>query len=190
MGALRGVKRDAWEGGHRVPFVARWPGRIPAGAVSGETICHVDLMATLAALLQAELPPGAGVDSVDVLPALLGTKRDRPLREATVLHSGQGKFALRRGDWVLILAPTGDDNGRQGEPEWFRRDRGYAAHDQPGELYDLASDPAQKNNLYASRPDLVAELAALLERLVAGGRSTPGPRQANDATVAWDRRRR
>ena len=96
MGTLRGTKRDAWEGGHRVPFIARWPGKIPAGTTCDETICHVDLMATLAALLDVKLPADAGVDSVNILPALLGEKRKAPLREATVHHSGQGKFAIRR----------------------------------------------------------------------------------------------
>ncbi len=98
MGTLRGAKRDAWEGGHRVPFIARWPGKIAAGSTSNETICHVDLMATLAAKLDVKLPADAGVDSVNILPALLGEKRNAPLREATVHHSGQGKFAIRRGD--------------------------------------------------------------------------------------------
>jgi len=73
-------------------------------------------MATLAALLDIKLPADAGVDSVNILPALLGENRNAPLREATVHHSAQGKFAIRRGDWVLIYAPTGDDNRTQGEP--------------------------------------------------------------------------
>jgi arylsulfatase A-like enzyme len=190
MGAWRGAKRDAWEGGHRVPFLARWPGRIPAGAVSAETICHVDLMATVAAMLNVSLPEAAGVDSVNILPALLGEKRGSPLREATVHHSAQGKFAIRRGDWVLILAPSGDDNGRKGEPDWLRKERGYASAAAPGELYDLTADPSQKTNLYLSRQEKVKELAELMERYVADGRSTPGPKQANDVPIEWDRRRR
>ncbi len=99
MGPLRGTKRDAWEGGHRVPFIARWPGQIKAGTTCAETVCHVDLMATLAAVLNVQLAADAGVDSVSVLPALLGEKRAAPLREATVHHSAQGKFAVRKGDW-------------------------------------------------------------------------------------------
>jgi arylsulfatase A len=188
MGTLRGAKRDAWEGGHRVPFVARWPGRIKAGTTSAEVICHVDLMATLAAVLDVKLPADAGVDSVNVLPALLGEKRGAPLREATVHHSAQGKFAVRRGDWVLILTPTGDDNGKRGEPAWFRADRGYAPHAEAGELYYLAADPGQKTNLYAANPDKVTELTALMGRYVADGRSTPGPKQTNDVDVVWDKR--
>lgn len=188
MGALRGAKRDAWEGGHRVPFIARWPGTVPAGSTSDETVCHVDLMATLAALVGAKLPADAGVDSVDILPALLGEKRKAPLREATVHHSGQGKFAIRRGDWVLIFAPTGDDNRKQGEPAWFQKDRGYESHAEAGELFNLAKDPTQKQNLYAAETTKVNELAALMERYVREGRSTPGPKQKNDVEITWDQR--
>ena len=190
MGTLRGTKRDAWEGGHRVPFIARWPGKIRAGGTCDETVCHVDLMATLAALLNVELPADAGVDSVNMLPALLGEKRRAPLREATVLHSGQGKFAIRRGDWVLILAPTGDDNRKHGEPAWFRKDRGYESHGEAGELFDLATDPTQKKNLYATESARVKQMAALMGRYVTEGRSTPGPRQKNDVEIAWDKRAR
>jgi arylsulfatase A-like enzyme len=188
MGALRGAKRDAWEGGHRVPFIVRWPGKIKAGGVCDETICHVDLMATLAALLDVKLPVDAGVDSVNVLPALLGEKRSAPLREATVHHSAQGKFAIRRRDRVLILAPTGDDNRKQGEPAWFQKDRGYAPHTEAGELFDLAADPTQKKNLYPTETAKVTELAALMERYVTEGRSTPGPKQKNDVEIIWDKR--
>ena len=188
MGALRGTKRDAWEGGHRVPFIARWPGKIPAGATCDETICHVDLMATLAALLNVKLPADAGVDSVNILPALLGERRKAALREATIHHSAQGKFAIRRGDWVLILAPTGDDNAKKGEPAWFRKDRGYTSHSEAGELFNLAKDPTQKDNRYMAEPDRVKELATLMERYVTEGRSTPGPKQTNDVDVTWDKR--
>ncbi len=188
MGPLRGAKRDAWEGGHRVPFLARWPGKVRAGTSCAETVCHVDLMATLAALLDIKLPADAGVDSVNILPALLGEGRKTPLREATVHHSGQGKFAIRRGDWVLILAPTGDDNRDRGEPAWFRKDRGHTAHSDAGELFNLATDPGQKTNRYATEATKVNELAALLERYVTEGRSTAGPKQKNDVEVTWDRR--
>jgi arylsulfatase A len=189
MGTLRGAKRDAWEGGHRVPFVARWPGIIAAGVSCDETVCHVDLMATLAALLQVKLPSDAGVDSVNILPALRGENRSQPLREATVHHSAQGKFAIRKDDWVLILAPTGDDNAKKGEPEWFRKDRAYITHIEAGELYNLAKDPTQKDNLYAAEAAKVRELAELMEKYVIDGRSTPGARQKNDVNINWDKRK-
>lgn len=188
MGELRGAKRDSWEGGHRVPFLARWPAKISANTTSSETICHVDLMATLAAILNVKLPETAGVDSVNILPALLGEKRNTPLREATVHHSAQGKFAIRQGDWVLIFARTGDDNGKQGEPNWFRKQRGYQPHTEPGELINLAKDPTQKENRYASEPNKVKELSTLMQRYIEEGRSTPGPKQKNDVEITWDRR--
>jgi len=188
LGTFRGVKRDSWEGGHRVPFIARWPGKIQAASICEQTICHVDLMATLAALLRIKLAADAGVDSVNILPALFGENRSSPLREATVHHSAQGKFAIRRGDWVLILAPTGDDNRKQGEPAWFQKDRGYEPHSEVGELFNLASDPMQKQNRYATESAKVKELAKLMEHYVTEGRSTPGPKQKNDLEITWDNR--
>ena len=103
-------------------------------------------------------------------------------------HSGQGTFAVRRGDWVLILAPSGDDNGKKGEPVWFQKDRGYESHTEAGELFNLATDPTQKKNLYATETAKVKDVAALMERYVTEGRSTPGPKQKNDVEVIWDKR--
>jgi arylsulfatase A-like enzyme len=184
MGPLRGAKRDAWEGGHRVPFLARWPGKIAPGSVSDQTIAHVDLMATMAAVLGVKLPDDAGEDSVSILPVLLGTKTDGPIREATVHHSASGKFAIRKGDWVLIDAPTGDDNRKRGEPEWFKQQRGYTAHNQPGELFDLRQDLSERRNQYAEHPEIVRALRDLLEKYIRDGRSTPGAPQRNDVPIA------
>jgi len=177
MDGLRGVKRDAWEGGHRVPFIARWPGKTKPGATSDEIICHVDFMATCAALVGEKLPDNAGEDSYSILPALLGEKLNGPIRKATVLHSISGKFALRQGDWVLIDAPSGDDNR---EPDWFKQERGYTAHTQPGELYNLREDLTERRNLYGERPEIVQRLKALLEKYKSEGRSTPGAPQKNE----------
>lgn len=185
MGPFRGAKRDAWEGGHRVPFLARWPGKIKPGSVTAEPVCHVDFMATVAAILQAKLPADAGVDSYNMLPILMGQHRDQPLRPATIHHSANGKFAIRQGHWVLILAPTGADNT---EPAWYMKDRGYQSHQQPGELYDIKSDPGQRQNLYSAEPEKVRELAALVQKYVVEGRSTPGPKQVNDVEIKWDKR--
>jgi arylsulfatase A-like enzyme len=182
MDGLRGVKRDIWEGGHRVPFLARWPSHIPPGATSAETICHVDLLATCVALLGAKLPPNAGEDSCNILPALQGKKLKQPIREATVLHGGNGKFALRQGDWVLIDAPSGDGNSgknRPGEPDGFKQERGYTKNEFPGELYNLREDLAERRNLYGEQPEVVRRLKALLEKYKAQGRSTPGPPMKN-----------
>jgi arylsulfatase A len=182
MDGLRGVKRDIWEGGHRVAFLARWPSHIPAGATSSETICHVDLLATCGAILGKKLPADAGEDSYNILPALLGKKLERPIREATVLHAGNGNFAIRQGDWVLIDARSGNSNGgrnRPGEPAWFKEERGYTKNEFPGELYNLRGDLTQRRNLYGENPEVVQRLKALLEKYQAQGRSTPGPPMKN-----------
>lgn len=185
MGELRGAKRDAWEGGHRVPFIARWPAHIKPDTVCDELICHTDLMATVAEILGTKLPPEAGVDSFNILPLLSGAKASPSPRGAVVHHKGSGKFGIRKGSWVLILAPTGDDNGKSGEPAWFREQRGYHLHNQPGELFNLAENRAEANNVYAAHPDKVKELTELLARYIAEGRSTPGPAQANDVEIKW-----
>ena len=170
MGELRGVKRDAWEGGHRVPWVARWPGRINANSSSSEVICQTDIMATVAAVVGHRLPADAGEDSYNILPALLGEKLAKPIREATVHHSMNGDFAIRQGPWVFIDHPTGDNNQ---EPEWFKKERGYVPHTYPGELYDLRTDLQERTNLYAERPEIVHALKELLEQYKREGRSAP-----------------
>ncbi len=182
-GELRGAKRDAWEGGHRVPFIARLPSRIKAGSISDEVICHVDFMRTVAAILEAKVPDNAAEDSVNLLPVLLGEHLDAPIREATVHHSARGKFAIRQGDWVLIDAPSGDDNGANGEPLWLKKERGYNSHEYPGELFNVRDDLAQRHNMWAEKPELVSKLQSLLKKYIAEGRSTPGASQANDVEI-------
>jgi arylsulfatase A len=183
MGPLRGVKQDTWEGGHRVPFIACWPAHIPAGAVSTEVVCHSDLMATAAAIVDTKLPANAGEDSYNILPTLGGETIERPLREATVHHSGNGSLAIRQGQWVFIDAKSG---GAREEPEWFRRERGYsgAINPFPGVLYDLSQDLAERRNLYNEHPEVVKRLKALLEKYQRDGRSTPGPTQPDEMRVS------
>ncbi|WP_425619173.1 arylsulfatase [Anatilimnocola sp. NA78] len=190
MGTLRGAKRDVWEGGHRIPFLARWPGKIKPGSSCAETICHVDLMATLAALLDVQLPDAAGVDSYNLLPTFLGQRLTKPIREATVHHSFSGKFAIRKGDWVLIVATTGDDNGKLGEPDWLKNARGYAPHNQMTELFDLREDLSERDNVAAEHPEVVTEMMELLRKYIAEGRSTPGEKQSNDVPVSFDKSKR
>ena len=181
MGDLRGVKRDSWEGGHRVPFIVRWPGRVNPGTTCFETICHTDLMATCAAIVEARLPDDAGEDSYNILPALLGENNGRSIREATVMHSANGMFAIRQGDWVFIRAITGE--AMKIEPEWFKQKRGYQPHGYPGELYNLSEDPAECKNLYGEHPEIVQCLNALLQKYIDNGRSTPGKPQRNDLSI-------
>ena len=170
MGTLRGLKRDVWEGGHRVPFVARWPERIPGGHVQDEVLCLTDLMATIAAIVDYRLPEDAAEDSYDLSAALLGQEFASPVREATVHHGSKGWFGIRQGDWVLVDHPTGDSNR---EPEWFRRQRLVDAHDQPVELFNLRQDPMQRRNLAAGNSELVGSLQRLLRRYIEEGRSVP-----------------
>jgi arylsulfatase A-like enzyme len=174
---FRGYKADIWEGGHRVPFICRWPAKVKPGSASAQAICLTDLMATCAELLGEALPPDAGEDSVSFLPALLGADKG-PLREAVVHHSISGAFALRQGPWKLELCPG---SGGWSEP------RDPAALSQglpPAQLYNLASEAAEQRNLAAEEPAVVERLTRLLERYVAEGRSTPGPAQTNDVQVS------
>jgi len=186
MGELRGAKRDIWEGGHRVPFIVRWPGKVPANTVSDETMCHVDFMATVAKIVGTKLPDNAAEDSFNVLPPLLGQNATGPAREATVHHAASGKFAIRKDDWVLIDAPSGDDNRAKGEPDWLKKERGYAPHKQPGELFNVREDLSERHNYYAELPDKVKELKDLLERYKKNGRSTPGKPQKNDVPISGE----
>ena len=171
MGIFRGVKRDLWEGGHRVPFIVRWSGKVQPNSTSDQTIAHSDLMATFAAILKVPLPNDAAEDSVDFSPAFRGEKVKR---EGLVHGSGSGKLALRQGDWVLIAAPTGEDNTKAfREPEWYRKERGYSAHQQPYELFNLREDPTQKTNRYAQEMERGKAMLAVLERFQSEGRSVP-----------------
>lgn len=102
---------------------------------------------------------------------------------ATVHHSARGKFAIRRGDWILIDAPRGDDNGVHGEPQWFKDERGYTEHVHPGELFNLREDSSQRDNRYSEKPELVLELKSLLKKYQQEGRSIPGAPQKNDIEI-------
>ena len=165
-GDLRGYKSHTWEGGHRITFIARWPGEIPPGTVSAEPICLSDLMATCAAIVGAELPEDAGPDSYNVLPALLGEPLAGPIREAVLSHSVNGVFTIRQGPWKLIV--ENQDSGGWVPPKGTGPTPGG-----PGQLYNLDDDPAEQNNLFDDRPEIIAPLVALLERYKQQGHSAP-----------------
>lgn len=175
-GAFRGYKADIWEGGHRVPFFVRWPGKVKAGSQSAQLICHSDLLATCAELLGAKLPATAGEDSVSLLPALLGTDK-APLHEAVVHHSINGSFAIRQGKWKLALCA--ESGGWSAPTPGSKAAQSLSAV----QLYDLDADKTEAKNLQAERPEEVARLTKLLEQFVANGRSTPGAKQANDVQI-------
>ncbi|MCX6625424.1 MAG: arylsulfatase [Acidobacteria bacterium] len=172
----RGYKSDIWEGGHRIPLVARWPGKIRAGGTSNELVCLTDILATCADVVGSRLPADAGEDSVSILPALLGNAR-KPLHEAVVHQSGSGQFAIRQGRWKLALCPGSGGSSKPNDQQ------AAALGMPPVQLYDLAVDPGETRNLQATRKDVVDRLIRLLEKYVADGRSTPGPKQANDAML-------
>jgi arylsulfatase A len=173
---FRGTKADLFEGGHRVPFIARWPGRVRAGSTTDKLVCLNDLMATCAEIVSAKLPESAGEDSVSFLPVLEG-RAATPVRTSLVHHSINGSFAIREGNWKLALSPSsgGWSAPRPGTPA--------AKQLPPAQLYDLARDPGETNNLASSHPQIVARLTALLEQQVREGRSTPGARQTNTVPV-------
>jgi len=159
-GPYRGQKADIWEGGHRVPFVARWPGRIAPGSTDDETACLTDLLATTAALVSCEVPEGAGEDSHDLSPVLLGEERDGPIRESTIHHSLHGMFAIRVGRWKLI---EGRGSGGFTNPRRIAEED-LAEGEPRGQLYDLIADPAESDNRFNDEPEVVARLMSILER--------------------------
>ena len=170
-GPLRGLKRDLYEGGHRVPFMIRWPGMVEAGSVSDENISQVDLLATFAAVLDIPLESDQAIDSYNLLPLLKGESYAKPLRTATVQNTYEDQFALRQGSWMYIDVPTGS---AKGEPASVRKTLGYTETDAtPGLLYNLKDDLSQHHNLYGSHPEKVAEMKALLERYRAGEGCAP-----------------
>ncbi len=182
-GPYRGHKADIFEGGHRVPFFVRWPGHVQPGTYSSQLICLTDFMATVADLLGVSIPLQAGEDSISFLPALLG-RSDPHARPSVVHHSINGSFAVREGSWKLALTPG---SGGWSEP---RPNTPAAAQLPPFQLYDLAADPGETNNLEARHPEIVSRLMRQLERCVANGRSTPGPARTNTTPVdLWNQTR-
>jgi arylsulfatase A-like enzyme len=160
---LRGSKSSIYEGGHREPFLARWPGKIKAGAVCDDTICLNDLMATSAEIVGAKLPDNAGEDSVSILPDLLGTAKG-PVREATIHQAPNSDLAIRQGPWKLIFLK----NGKR-------------------ELYNLQNDLSETKDIVEANPDVVKRLTTLMQRYIDEGRSTVGAPQKNDVEMSVDK---
>jgi len=165
-GPWRGQKADIHEGGHRVPFIVRWPERVPAGAVSDELLCLTDLFATFAALTDFDLPDEAAEDSFNMLPVWLDEPREGSVRPFAVHHSLDGMFALRDGDWKFIE--------HLGSGGFTRPSRIEAAPDQSaGQLYNLRDDPRETTNLYAEQAQQVQRLQTLLDQLRRAGHTRP-----------------
>ncbi len=166
-GPYRGQKWEIYEGGHRIPFVARWPGKVPAGVVRDDLVCLTDMLAAFAGIVDEPLPDDAGEDSANVLPILLGERSAEPIREAIVSHSGNGMFAIRRGPWKAIFG--------RGEGAFYSRVPDLQPGEPEGQLYDLHDDPAESINLWNARPEIVERLHTLLDSYKHNGRSVPIP---------------
>jgi arylsulfatase A len=172
-GPWRGAKATIYEGGHRVPFIVRWPGKVAAGGASDVTICTTDFFATFAELLgkKDEVPEDAAEDSFSFYPCLKGEKeRTRPF---TIHHSISGKFAIRKGDWKLVMTRGG---GGGWELPW----EGTKTTSKLVQLYNLREDPGESRNLEDARPEIVNELVDELAKALRDGRTTPGARQENE----------
>ncbi|MEN3943277.1 arylsulfatase [Prosthecobacter sp. SYSU 5D2] len=174
-GKLRGHKADIYDGGHRVPFLVRWPAKIKPGQTTAQLTCLTDFTATAAEITGATIPENAAEDSFSFLPTLLG-ETGKPARPSLVHHSIQGIFAIREGKWKLALCP--------GSGGWSDPRPGTEPKDAPPvQLFDMEADLGEKNNLATQKPEIVASLTKKLETLIANGRSTPGANQSNDVPV-------
>jgi arylsulfatase A-like enzyme len=167
------VKRDGWEGGHRVPFLARWPGKIPAGQVSDQMTNTTDIFATLASLTGYPLPDKAARDSFDMLPAMLGIQDpEESIRPHLLTQSFRGEFQIRQGKWKYLDHPhSGGNDYSQGILKPYQL--ADTEPDAPGQLYNLETDPGETTNLYFSEEAKREELRELLEELKSSGRSAP-----------------
>ena len=160
----RGMKADAYEGGHRIPFIVRWPGKIRSGSVCNEPVTLTNLLATCADVLGTKLADNEGEDSFSILPLMLGKTKDYVRPMALIQHSSRGFFVVRQGDWKLIF---GLGSGGFSKPEVIKPSVG----DAPGQLYNLKDDPAETNNLYLQNTAKVYELTAILKKFQETGRS-------------------
>ena len=160
-GVLRGFKGGLYEGGHRLPFVARWPGKIKAGTESKALITHIDMCASFAALTGVTIPEGQCRDSINVLPYIMGGTTEKPLRETFVPHNGgvQGPFALRSGNWKLI--PGGKGAAPKGPGNKPANRLGPAP-----QLFDLSEDIGEQKDLAKEQPAKLAEMQALLKSIL------------------------
>jgi len=177
---FRGHKADIYEGGHRVPFVAKWEEGIERGVVSKELICSTDLMATCAEIIGYDLAENEGEDSQSMLSAF-GNKNEINNRKDIIHHSINGSFAIRKGDWKLIM------NAGSGGWSFPTPKQVQEIDTLPSiQLFDLRSDPSETTNLQAEAPQKVSELTEMLTDYILNGRSTPGKKQSNDPIEgAW-----
>jgi len=166
---LRGLKRDTYEGGHRVPTIIKWPGVTKPGVVNNALVSQIDFMATIAAALGYQLPANAAEDSHNLLPLLKGEVES--VRTTHIHNTSQDNYAIRDGDWLLVDAGNGYGTSRNAA--WEKR-HGYKPDDaEKTELYNLKTDLSQKHNLAADHPERVSELKSLLKKIREQGHSAP-----------------
>jgi arylsulfatase A-like enzyme len=163
-GDWRGQKADIHEGGHRVPFLVRWPGKAPAGVVRADLVCLTDLFATFAELTEQPIAEGEAEDSFSMLPVLHGQEAGPSARSEVVHHSGAGVFAVRSGPWKLIL---GLGSGGFTNPKQVKAIAGGPK----GQLYNLELDPSESDNLWSEQPEIVTRLTAKLNAWREAGRT-------------------
>ena len=167
------MKADFWDGGHRVPFLIRWPGKVKAGSTNHGLTCLNDIYATLAEITDVTYPETEGVDSISFLPSLTG-ESGKHARTDVVHHSYMGLFAIRQGPWKLLCGPGSGGWGKPRPHEAIKQGKPMV------QLYHMEKDLGESKNLHLEHPEKVKELRALLEKQIADGRTTPGPRQMND----------
>lgn len=164
-GGFRGMKADAWEGGHRMPFIVRWPGQVEAGSVCDQTVSFVDVMATLADVAGVELGDRDAPDSQSFYPLLTQSwKSNSPFRTPLVIQSGSGFMSIRDGDWKLI---TGLGSGGFSRPRRIVPSEGGPQ----GQLYHMKNDPFETNNLYLEQPERVAHLTKSIEKITSASKT-------------------
>ena len=170
----RGVKRDNWEGGHRVPFLVRWPDKVAAGSTSSQITSLCDVFATAADLVGHKVPDNAGEDSFSLLPILQAKDRE-PIRPYLLQQafSGARDLAIRRGKWKYLAHKGSGGNNYETNPELKRYALPDTAPTAAGQLFDLEKDPGETENLALKKPEIVEELNALLKQSIATGRSRP-----------------
>lgn len=183
-GILRGIKSDAWEGGHRIPFIVKWPGHVKANSTSEALVSGVDLMATFAALTGEKLSEKVAEDSYNILPVIEG--KTKVAREALVTQSGEGILSIQKGDWKLVLCSGGGGkwsgighlpvketvNGKQ---IWKNV-----------QLFNLTNDIGEKTDLASSNQELVVDLIKLLKQYILAGRSNPGAPIRSGNEALWE----
>lgn len=177
---FKGGKRDIYEGGHRVPFLMRWPNVIQAGGKVDAPVCQTDYLATIADIVGAKIPENAAEDSFSLYPQIKNPNSNQNLDRAVIHHSFTGHFAIREGAWKLNMLRG---SGGSLKPVIIQPDLGEAIF----ELYDMENDPGETKNLFFEHPKVVNKLVAKITQIIKNGRSTNGAPQSNfiDEIYGW-----